>query len=311
MPYGKSVRIFLPDATVTGIRHAEIVNRTGHTLACPRTRLDELKGWTETSKPGVYFLFEARLGDSKPLAYIGESENVAERLLTHDRKKDFWNDAVIFTSKDENLTKSHIKYLESRFESLAKAADRYELENSNTPTPSSLPRAEREAMDELVEDIRLVLGTLGYPILEPLIQPKAVPATGARNDATSTPSSGQELELTFKVHHLLAHGMQTDEGFVLKKGSMASKTDSDSANRKIVKMKEQLVADGRLKDRDDHYLLMEDVLMSSSSYAAVLVAGTSRSGPQSWLTPDGRSLKVLEDTAVEASSVSSHAGSAQ
>lgn len=108
-------------------------------MACPRARLDELKHWPETVKPGIYFLFEARLGDSKPLFYIGESENVADLLLTQDRKKDFWNDVVVFTSKDENLTKSHIKYLESRLEASVKAADRYELENGNTPTLSCLP----------------------------------------------------------------------------------------------------------------------------------------------------------------------------
>jgi hypothetical protein len=109
MPFGKSVRIFLPDATVTGMRHAEISNRTGQAIACPRSRRDELKQWPESARPGVYFLFEARLGDAKPAAYIGESENVSERLLTHDRKKDFWNDVVIFCSKDDNLNKSHIK----------------------------------------------------------------------------------------------------------------------------------------------------------------------------------------------------------
>lgn len=299
MPYGKSVRIFLPDATVTGIRHAEIVNRTGHTLACPRSRLEELKSWPETGKPGVYFLFEARLGDSKPQAYIGESENVADRLLAHDRRKEFWNDAVIFTSKDENLTKSHIKYLESRLEALARTADRYELENGNTPTLSSLPRAEREAMDELIEDIRLLLGTLGYPILEPLIQAKAPQTAVSAGFPSSAPASASSLELTFKVHHLVAHGLRTDEGFVLKKGSMASKTDSDSAARKVVKLKQQLLADGRLVEKDDHFLLVEDVLMSSSSYAAVLIAGTVRGGPQSWYAADGRSLKAIEDAAVE------------
>lgn len=297
MPYGKSVRIFLPDATVTGIRHAEIVNRTGQTVACPRSRLDELKQWPETAKPGVYFLFEARLGDSKPLAYIGESENVADRLLTHDRKKDFWNDVVIFTSKDENLTKSHIKYLESRLEGLSKAADRYDLENGNTPTLSNLPRAEREAMDELLEDIRLVLGTLGYPILEPLIKAKPVPSSGS-STAISPPalSSG---ELSFSVHKLIAHGAQTDEGFVLKKGSTASKTNTDSLGGKIVKMKEQMLADGRIIDKGDYLLLAEDVLMSSSSYAAALIAGTSRSGPQSWFSADGKSLKEIEDDVLE------------
>jgi hypothetical protein len=302
MPYGKSVRIFLPDSTVTGIRHAEIVNRTGHTLACPRNRLEELKAWPETSKPGIYFLFEARLGDSKPISYIGESENVADRLLAHDRKKDFWNDAVIFTSKDENLTKSHIKYLESRLEALARSADRYELQNGNTPTLSSLPRAEREAMDELIEDIRLVLGTLGYPILEPLIKAKTDSVATSDISTAVSPISGQELELIFKVHNFVAHGVRTDEGFVLKKGSMASKIDSDSASRKIVKMKGQLAADGRLIDKGDHFLLSEDILMSSPSYAAVLIAGTARSGPQSWFAADGRSLKAIEDAAAELAS---------
>ncbi len=293
MPYGKSVRIFLPDATVAGIRHAEIVNRTGQTVACPRTRLDELKQWPETAKPGIYFLFEARLGDSKPLAYIGESENVAERLLTHDRNKDFWNDVVIFTSKDENLTKSHIKYLESRIEALAKTADRYDLENGNTPTLSSLPRSERDAMNELLEDIRLVLGTLGYPILEPLVQPKAVSPETGQSVSTST-----DEELTFTVHKLVARGVRTNEGFVLKKGSTAAKVNTDSVSGKIVKMKEQLLADGRLVNEGEHLVLTEDILISSSSYAAAFIAGTSRSGPQSWYAANGKSLKDLEDSAL-------------
>ena len=298
MPYGKSVRIFLPDATVTGIRHAEIVNRTGQTVACPRARLDELKHWPETAKPGIYFLFEARLGDSKPLAYIGESENVADRLLTHDRKKEFWNDVVVFTSKDDNLTKSHIKYLESRLEASAKAADRYELENGNTPTLSSLPRAERDAMDELLEDIRLVLGTLGYPILEPLVQPKIAPSASV---APLAPDTSADEELTFTVHDLSARGVRTNEGFVLKTGSTASRTNSDSVSGKIVKMKEQLLADGRLVDNGDHLLLAEDILMSSSSYAAALIAGTARSGPQSWFAANGKSLKELEESALDLS----------
>lgn len=295
MSYGKSVRIFLPDATVTGIRHAEILNRTGQAIACPRSRLDELKQWPETAKPGVYFLFEARLGDSKPLSYVGESENVAERLLAHDRKKDFWNDVVIFSSKDDNLNKSHIRYLESRLEALAKAADRYQLENGTTPTLSSLPRAEREAMEELLEDIRLVLGTLGYPILEPLIHSSSASAAGS----SPSPEAVVAEELTFSVHKLVARGVQTDEGFVLKKGSTLSKTNSDSLSPKLAKLKEQLLADGRMMEGDDHFVLVDDVLISSSSYAAAVVAGTSRSGPQSWFDSNGKSLKELEDQLAE------------
>lgn len=298
MSFGKSIRIFLPDATVTGIRHAEIMNRTGQAVACPRSRLDELKKWPETAKPGVYFLFEARLGDSKPMAYIGESESVAERLLSHDRKKDFWNEVVIFSNKDDNLSKSHIKYLESRLESLAKEADRYELENGNSPTQSSLSRSEREAMEELLEDIRLFLGTLGYPILEPLIQSASTQPAMASAPTPETVANG---ELKFTVKGYIARGVQTDQGFVLKKNSTASKTNTDSLSTKLVKLKEQLIADGRLVIEGDYLRLTKDILMSSSSYAAALIAGTSRSGPQSWCSEDGRSLKELEDKAVESS----------
>jgi hypothetical protein len=296
MPFGKTVRIFLPDATVMGLRHAEIINRTGQATACPRSRLDELKQWPETAKPGVYFLFEARLGDAQPTAYVGESENVSERLLTHDRQKDFWNEVVIFTNKDDNLTKSHVKYLESRLDSLAKSAGRYSLNNANTPTQSNLSRADREAMEEFLEDIRLILGTLGYPVLEPLLHTsKSQPVASV----VAPPSLVAGKELTFTVHKLKATGVQSDEGFVLKEGSTASKSHTDSLNQKLVKLKDQLLSDGRFADEGDHLRLTQDLLMSSSSYAAALIAGTARSGPQSWFDSEGKSLKELEDIAVE------------
>lgn len=298
MPVGKSIRVYLADATVAGIRYAELVNWTGQALACPRNRLGELSAWAEASKPGVYLLFEARLGDSKPLAYIGESENVAERLTSHDRQKDFWNEVVIFTSKDQNLTKAHVKFLESTLVAIAKQAERYELQNGNTPPESSLPLADRDAMIEFTDNIRMVLGTLGYPILEPLLRSGPLPVE-ASTEPTLDPKKRTHPELTFRVNNLVASGALTDEGFVLRKGSQVSATNTDSAAQRVVKLKEQLRADGRLTPEGDHLVLTEDVLLSSSSYAAVMVAGTSRSGPQSWVAADGRSLKAIEDASVE------------
>lgn len=298
MPIGKSIRVYLADASVAGIRYAEVVNWTGQAVACPRSRLGELPSWPEASKPGVYFLFEARLGDSKPLAYVGESENVSERLTSHDRAKDFWNEVVVFTSKDENLTKAHVKYLESTLVALARAADRYDLENGNTPPMSSLPRADRDAMAEFTENIRMVLGTLGYPVLEPLLRQRPSLPQLQEPAQPSLATKGEMVELVFKVNNLTAYGSVTDEGFVLKKGSQVSRTNTDSAATRVIKTKEQLLADGRLAQEGDHLVLQEDFLLSSSSYAAVMVAGTSRSGPQSWTTRDGRTLKSLEDAAV-------------
>lgn len=298
MAIGKSIRVYLADATVTGIRYAELVNWTGHAIACPRNRLNELSKWPEASKPGVYFLFESRFGDSKPIAYIGESENVSQRLTSHDRNKEFWNEVIIFTSKDENLTKAHIKHLESTLVNLSKQADRYQLENGNTPPESSLPRADRDAMEEFVVNVRMVLGVLGYPILEPILQEKQ-----NQEEAVTTKekqnSSNPLNDLTFTVNKLTAIGTVTDEGFVLKKGSQFSKTNTDSISGKLIKLKERLLNEGALKDEDNILIATRDILMTSSSYAAAIVAGTSRSGPQSWKAKNGKTMKQIEDEALE------------
>lgn len=296
MAIGKSIRVYLADATVTGIRYAELVNWTGHAIACPRNRLNELSKWPEVAKPGVYFLFESRFGDSKPLAYVGESENVCQRLTSHDKNKEFWNEVIIFTSKDENLTKAHIKYLESTLVCLSKQANRYQLENGNTPQESSLPRADRDAMEEFVFNVRMVLGVLGYPILEPILQ------TNHSEESTAELSNKSEVnplgELTFTVNNLIAKGATTDEGFVLKKGSQLSKINTNSLPGKLANIKDRLLKDGTITDDGDTLIATEDILLSSSSYAAAIVAGTSRSGPQSWKALNGKTIKQIEDASL-------------
>jgi len=298
MAIGKSIRIYLADSTVTGIRYAELVNWTGQAIACPRNRLNELKNWSEASKPGVYFLFEGRFGDSKPIAYVGESENVSKRLTEHDRKKDFWSEAVIFTSKDENLTKAHVKYLESSLVHLAKNADRYQLENGNTPPESSLPRADKDAMKEFIENSRMVLGTLGYVILEPILK-AIVNITDAGSLNGHENKVNPLSDLLFSVNNLSASGAVTDEGFVLKKGSKLSKTNTDSIPGKLLKIKNQLLSEGILKDDGNCLIAEDDILLGSSSYAAAIVAGTSRSGPQSWKAASGKTMKKIEDESLE------------
>jgi len=295
MTIGKSIRVYLDDATVTGIRYAELVNWTGQAIVCPRNRLNELKNWPETSKPGVYFLFEGHFSDTKPLAYIGESEDVAGRLTSHDRNKDFWSEVVIFTSKDSNLTKAHIKYLESSLVDISKNANRYNLENGNSPTESSLPRADSDAMEEFIENMRMVIGVLGYSILEPILKSKY------HNDINDIQGSTEESlsNLFFNVNNISARGAVTDEGFVLKKGSQFSTYNTESIPGKILSIKNQYITNGKIINDNDTLVASEDILLSSASYAAAIVAGTSRSGPQSWKTASGKTMKKVEDESLK------------
>ncbi len=58
MKFGRSIKIFLSDGSPSGLRHLEIANWSGQALACPRSRLSDLKNWDEAKRPGVYFLLE-------------------------------------------------------------------------------------------------------------------------------------------------------------------------------------------------------------------------------------------------------------
>ncbi|EHN68697.1 GIY-YIG nuclease family protein [Aliivibrio fischeri] len=280
----------MADGTPTGLRHVEIANWSGQALACPRSRFSELNRWDESKRPGVYFLFEKTSNDDSHSAYIGESEDVFKRLVNHDREKDFWNEVIIFTSKDENLTKAHVKYLEAKLVELSKSAERYKLENSNNPTKSSLPRADAAAMEEFIDNIKLVLGSLGHKILESISAQVAAP-----EEKIDTLSNHL---LKFNVNKIIATGRVSDDGFLLLKGSQISLNNSASMPGKSLSIKEQMINEGTLTAFPTYYELNKDKLLSSSSYAAALVAGNSRSGPQSWKTENGELLKKLEERLV-------------
>lgn len=289
MAFGRKVTIYLSDGVPSGIRHVEIANWSGQAIACPRSRLNELKDWSEAQRPGVYFLLEKQTAETGDRAYIGESENVVKRISQQDKNQDFWNEVIIFTSKDENLTKGHIKYLESRLTSISIEADRYKIENGNTPTESMLPRADKDAMEEFIHNLRIVLGTLGHRVLDPV---KLVKQPSPEVD--SKPNLSQFI-FNFSIRGLHATGQQTDDGFVLFKGSAVSGKTSKSMPGKTLAIREKWINEGTLQPEGENYRLTKDSILSSSSYAAVIVAGTSRSGPQSWIDEKGRSLKAVEE----------------
>mgnify|MGYP006864371195 CR=1 FL=1 len=78
--------------------------------------------------------------DTKPKAYIGETENFCEIVKDHDSKKTFWQKALIFVSKDADMTKADVQYLEYKAIKEAKEVNAFVLnENKQTPKVPNLP----------------------------------------------------------------------------------------------------------------------------------------------------------------------------
>ncbi len=179
MSVGRSIRVYLADGTPGGLLTAEIMNWTGHVVAAPRSDLAALLKRAETSRTGIYIL----LGDDPEslggtLAYIGEGDEVRTRLKQHARPeeqggKDFWERAIVLTSKDANLTKAHARYLESRFITLAQQARRARLINGTAPPPLPLPEADVSDMEYFIAQAKIILPVLGVNILRSTAPPSA------------------------------------------------------------------------------------------------------------------------------------------
>ena len=140
-----TIKLYLPRGDAKSLRTAEISNWTGKAVAAPRTELDELLAREELDKAGVYILIGNDPLTNTPQAYIGEAEIIRERIKQH-RTKEFWVTAIIFVSKDENLTKAHVRYLESRLLAEAAEVNRFTLEQ-NQAGGSKLPESDREDME--------------------------------------------------------------------------------------------------------------------------------------------------------------------
>lgn len=303
---GKTIKIYLPEENATGIRHAEIANWSGQALACPRSKFQDLREWPEVQRPGVYFLFGVNDETGSDAVYIGEAEIVFDRLSSHMIGKDFWTEVVTFTSKDENLTKAHVRYLESRLVEMAKQADRYEVTNYTSPQLPSLPRSDRDAMEEFLGALKMLLGTLGHKVLENFVsQPKqsSLPdasltmagAADAKIGRVATePQPYSPAVFHLRVADIHARGIRTDEGMVVLEGSDATATPYKSLTGNMAALRQGLIESGTLAPSGTKLRLTRDHLFKSLSQAAGVVAGYSINGREYWKLEDGTTYAQFE-----------------
>jgi hypothetical protein len=270
MTTGKSISLFLIDGSPDGVVACELFNWTGKGFRIPRNSLKSVCDRQDLRKAGVYFLF-GRDDSDREAVYIGEAEEVMKRLLQH-QDKDFWSEALVFISKDENLNKAHVKYLEYALHDQAIRTKRYSVINTNTPSCPAISEAEQAVMTEFAANLCLLVGTMGYKVFEKL---------------TKTAVAKHDKFYISAARGARAEGVVTSEGFVVLKGSKCASSEVPSMPIAFANKRSQLLAEKTV----ENWEFTQDYLFQSPSTAAAIVMGRSANGLIEWKKADGSTLR--------------------
>ena len=274
---GKTVTTYLIDGDPKGTQYAFISNKICQMFVVPRSNLAYLNTQEKLQKPAFYIL----LGEdeaTKPQAYIGETENFRERVKDHDSKKSFWQKALIFVSKDADMTKADVQYLEHKAIAEAKKANAFVLsDNKQTPKAPNLPEYQQDSMDEFFEDVKFLASFIGCNIFE-VSQTQADPI------------------LYTKGRGCDARGFYSSNGFTVLKGSVIAKSSVPSlkwSDKRNSLVSEYTAIEG------DKLVMTSDKTFTSPSTAADFCIGSSNNGWLVWKDKDGNTLDSVYRTLLE------------
>ena len=275
MSTGKTITTYLVDSNPQGIKIAFISNRICQCLAIPRGMLKEAGERPELHFPSLYLLLGEDENDEKR-AYIGETENFLARIVEHNRLKDFWNEALVFSARDKSLNKADVKYLEYLAIQQVKKTGGYRLdENKSFPIKPSMPEHQRDTVIEFFQDVQMLSSFLGYRLF----------------DEQKTPSDNATLYCKHKSG-TDARGIYEGKDFRVLAGSKVQK-GTVSSFRKAEERNEQLMREEFATKHDNYFILNNDMIFSSPSAASAFCLGRTSNGWTKWKDQNGHTLDRL------------------
>jgi hypothetical protein len=279
MAGGFSVHIFVPSGNPEGLRVVQKSNWTGQGLVFPRALFAEARLRPEMEGARVYVLWDAANSlEPLPTAYVGQSDGVLTRLSQHLAGKEFWTQAVVFTSKDKGFNKAHAQYVESRLIDLARAAKRCNLENGNAPQPPHLSEADIADSDAFLADILQCLPMVGIGFFE-----------------VSRIATDPSDDLLVKSKGIQARWTDRPEGFIVRAASEVVSQEVPSLPSHLRELHASLLKQGVFDDSGLIWRLNQDYTFQSPSMASSVLLGRNSNGRLEWRNLHGQTLKQIQD----------------
>lgn len=286
---GKKLTVYMIDGTAYGPRLSEIGNWVGKAIYSPRATVNKIMNRPEFENPGIYCLKGDPTDDAfEEKIYIGEAENIKSRLKQHlsDPNKDF-KELIFFISKDELLTKTQIRYLESRLVQLAISAKTAQIDNGNSPGLPTLHEADISDMEYFLDQIKLILPVMGFKFL--------ISSTVDQKKGENIEDAKIHETYIIKTKTYKASMTETDQGYIVAKGSEAKKKLSNSCTETYRNMRRKLIETKIMVDNGDKLVFAEDAVFNSPSAASNMVLGRNSNGFTEWVNKKGQTFKEVQE----------------
>ncbi len=282
--HGLSINLFLADRSWQGVIAAETLSQNAKVLSAPKSQLDDLLKWEEVRYSGVYLLTGPNTeGDFGLEGYIGESDDVGKRLKSHFREKNFWNRVYVATTKDGALSKTHVKFLESRLIEQAKRAPLLaRVTNNNDPKYSRVSKPDQASLEDYLEFLKLILPAIGCPLYSFPDFAHAHPGQRPIFPEATLHSEGLYFEMTKGTAHAVAY--LKDGQFWVSKGSTARIKELSSLREGYRNTRRTLQEKGIVVMDEKRQLLvfLHDTPFNSPSDAAAIIGTSSLNGKLEW-----------------------------
>lgn len=285
MSRGITITNYLSNGDPEGIIFAYMSNWTGQAIKIPRNLFADAKDIVELKRPGIYYLLGQNVENpDDKLVYVGEANNLSDRIIQHlrDSDKSFAETIVCFSSKDENLTVSHTKYLEQKVIGHIGKYSEYLLINRKEGSLINLPRMVQDEMDTYFDNMRIILPTLGYSILH--IETKVESTQSVKSNIFNLDIGG------FKAIAKL-----TSNGIEVQKGSDMNSKETNSLSGSYSNIRKTLIERNVVNLVNNKLVFIENYEFSSPSTAAAIILGYSINGRTAWKNQKGKTIKELEE----------------
>lgn len=304
------VDLIIHDGDSEGIWEIKKSQSSFKIIGFPKDRFQEIQDnskFLKDEQPGVYILIGSKGGDlDEYYYYTGESEKVKTRLSNHQSDMRFWTDTILLISTaGNNITKSHVRYIESKLFSKVSNASRWTrwTKSGRTRKPSDnaggLPDYERNSMDEIINLVPMLVLSLGWDIFRSRIEPSPELESTEKSKVTKDthkPTKGKKEINPLKYPEFYFSGLgfsskmivMSDKEFVVIKESTARINTVPSLRKGILDLRENLISSGVLKKNNGVLVFTRDHTFKSPSTAAETIAGRNERGPTAWKMTDGK-----------------------